>query len=426
MFTGKVLTVACSVLAALLVLQTVRLERLEKRYLAEIQSLNEKGVIPLDAAPAAASLVLGADAQYAASGAVAPSTQQADDPVNALSKDAVKGTSRDAKDDDVKKNESLASTQTLRHRREGARAAAKRNGVSPNAGTGTDAQADRRHSSARNSPKKRGDFPHSLSNAFTKQWVNEARQAAARGDYDTATDLLNRTLSVDPTNRDAYRNLGRVQHQLGMTDLELQTYQQWADALPTDATPHYLLAQVYQQMGAADLAAQELSIYEGLNRGSLDMYAQAASLYRRLNMPQQEAAVLSQWVQEAPNSPDAHRSLADYYRRTGNFSAALNEYQQLVALTPNNAQAHVSMAQALVQMRLYADAQNAYLTALSLQPNDLGIRLQLAQAYRAAGDIASAIGAYQSVIELNPTSREATRAARAIQQLQSQAHQTNS
>lgn len=410
---SRTLAIVAGVLAALLVVQTVRLHRLEEQYIDELRNLTAKGIIPIDGADASADFA--ADGVPGGS-SLGPSALRGVILGTTIENKSSDGT-RDATTDKNPPNASPNADFQKAKKRQSENGTSKRsagNSRSPDASSG------RLAANRTNKPRsaKSTDLARQVDVAVAKHWVNDAQEALARGEFDVAADLLGQTLSVDPANREAFRTLARLNHQLGFADQEIATYQEWIAARPDDPLPHYLLALAYQQMGIHTQAADELNLYQNLSDGSLNVYAQAANLYRRLGMYHQEGALLSQWAQEAPNSPDARRSLADYYLRMGNYQAALVEYQQAVNLTPNNVNAHLSMAQALTQMGLYADAQDAYLAALNLRPADPGIRLQLAQSYRTAGDLTAALDVYQSVIDMDPNSREATRAARAILQIQ--------
>lgn len=418
---SKTLTIVVVVLAALLAVQTVRLHRLEQRYVNGLRDLDFEEISSIETAEAVGTLLPHAapartsqDGSNTLAGAVLTSAEETSSP-RVTSAQKPKHAATDGATGPAFSSAASVRTKKRPTGQMNERYSAEDRGVSQSS-----ARSSKNDSSDNPRPRNARTGARRRESSLAKSWVIGAKDALARGEFDPAAQMLTQSLSVDPANRDAFRTLARLYQRLGLSDLEMQVYDQWMAALPDDAMPHYLLAQAYARMGIDGQAADQLSAYQGLSEGSLDMYAQAANLYRRLGMYEEESLVLSRWLQEAPNSPDAHRLLADYYRRAGNYQAAADEYQFLANLMPNSVDVYLNMGRAFMQMDLYADAQNAYLTALDLRPADLGILLQLAQSFRRAGDLTAALNAYQSVIDLDAASEEAIRAARAIVQIQRQ------
>lgn len=254
----------------------------------------------------------------------------------------------------------------------------------------------------------------------SKRLLSQAREAMDSGQYDTAGDLFAQAIESDPTNKQAYRALAQLQHNLGMFQDEVQTYRDWMQAMPDDALPHYLLASTYEGMGLNAEAYQELSAFQSINEGNLSSYPMAASMLRRLGMRAEEVATLHAWAAAAPDSPDVHRALGDFYRRAGDYNLAVAEYQTATGLLPGNISAYISLGSVYTRMGLYAEAQAQYLTVLDLRPDNLSVRTQLAESYRASGNLTGAFDMYQSIIDMQPNSPQAQQAARAITRLQRQ------
>jgi tetratricopeptide (TPR) repeat protein len=248
----------------------------------------------------------------------------------------------------------------------------------------------------------------------SKRLLNQARQAIKDGDFSAAADMLKRSITADPGNRQAYTQLALMQKSLGLTQDEMQTYKDWMEAMPKDSLPHYLLAGAYLRMGQTTEAYGELSQFRDMSNGSLPSYPMTASMLRQLGLRPEEKTTLEAWTNAAPASPDAHRALADFYRRSGNLNAALNEYQTVTSLTPGDISAYTNTGRIYQSMGMQTEAQAQYTAALGIRPNDTSVLNLLAGSYRTAGDFQAALDTYQNIVDLEPDSALARQAARNI------------
>lgn len=252
------------------------------------------------------------------------------------------------------------------------------------------------------------------------QLVQDARKALDAGDFDTAAKLLADGIKSDPTNKQAYQMLAQLQHNLGQTQAELQTYQDWAHNVPGDALPHYMMADAYVRAGDRTSAYNELTQFQNMSNGSLSGYPMSAGLYRELGMSAEEGSALAAWVQAAPDSSDAHQMLADYERRNGDYNAAIKEYETVLSLAPGTASAYTSLGDIYRRNGQYDTAAQQYQAAIDLQPDDLTLRQQLAATYQASGDLQSALSTYQGIVDANPNSPQGQQAAQAVQRIERQ------
>ncbi len=267
--------------------------------------------------------------------------------------------------------------------------------------------------------KNRRDRPGASADT-ARQLVQDARAALASADYDTAAKLLTQGLQTDPANKQAYQLLAQLQHNMGQTQAELQTYQDWARNVPGDALPHYMLASALVRSGDLNAAYRELNQFQSMSGGSLSSYPMAAGMYRQLGMPAEESNTLQAWIRANPDSPDPHQMLADYYRRNGNYGNAISEYQTVAALAPGTVSAYTGLADLYRRTGQYDAAEQQYQAAIELRPGDLALRQQLAVTYQAGGDLQSALSTYQSIIDANPNAPQAQAAAQAIQRIEHQ------
>lgn len=88
--------------------------------------------------------------------------------------------------------------------------------------------------------------PPSATMVASAQWVEEARRAIDMGDYDRATSLLERAVSVEPNNGRAYYYYGLAMGERGRPGAALSLFQKAEILLQGDARA---LGETYAQMG---------------------------------------------------------------------------------------------------------------------------------------------------------------------------------
>ncbi|HTU10995.1 MAG TPA: hypothetical protein VMG08_08875 [Allosphingosinicella sp.] len=111
--------------------------------------------------------------------------------------------------------------------------------------------------------------------------VDQARSRAAAGQNQEATDLLETALAVDPGNRNAYIQLGRVAQAERLPGKAIGYY---ADALrlePNDVNALAGQGEAYVQRGAVDRARQNLTRLQGLCAAPCPQATQLASVIQR-------------------------------------------------------------------------------------------------------------------------------------------------
>jgi tetratricopeptide (TPR) repeat protein len=407
---NKALIPAVVILAALLVIQTVRLYRSEKEATQLVSEQERSRTVSSEQGQLAHARLLLEE------GAHSSIEDASNDPLSDYLVEAV----ATFLDPDNTYDSAAASSE-----RDGKAAKGKTSDKTPEASrkraAAKRAAVEARRADAKNAKglDANGEAP-AYDPKRSKQLYNQARKLIQMGSYDAAAAALEESLVANASNASSYRTLGALYRQLGMTAEEMEVYADWSAARPEDPLAHYYLANAYLRMGADPDVLSELDQFQELSADNLAAYAMAASVYRRMGMPDAEGVVLEAWVDQVPQSFDARQALAQHYQRSGQYEAALAEYQAAVTLIPDNVQAHANLGSAYARVGLYSEAQTEYATAISLRPNDAGLHYQLAEMYRRANDLPNALASYQSVISIQPESPQAQRAARMMTRIERQ------
>jgi tetratricopeptide (TPR) repeat protein len=291
--------------------------------------------------------------------------------------------------------------------------------VSQGTQQGTGGKDDRSTSKQDKKQKEASSNEAQQSNALLQQ----AQQRIQDGDYETAQALLQQSVEQDTRNSKAWKQMAQLQRQLGMTDSEIGTYQQWMDSVPEDNEPYYMAAEAYARVGMDAEAREYLAAYESMAQGTTGDYVRMSHLYRSLNDREDEGRILAQWTETAPESMDARHAWADYQRRMGNYGEALAQYESMAAMTPDNPLPYRQMAEIYRRNGDYVQAQQQYETALAVRPGDISTMNRLADVRYTAGDLNGALNVYAEIMALEPGSRAAEQAERRATQIQLQLQQ---
>ena len=289
-------------------------------------------------------------------------------------------------------------------------------GVSSGRTTGADGK--KREAASEKEEKDKDKNSPEQGAAQSNALLIQAQQRIQDGDYGSAEALLQQSLEQDTGNARAWKQLAQLQRQLGLTEDEFSTYQQWMDSVPDDNDPYYMLAESYTRMGMDEEARQYLLAYESMAQGTTGDYIRMSHLYRSMNAREDEGRILSQWTQTAPDSMDARNAWADYQRRMGNYGEALSQYEAMAAATPENPLPYRQMAEIYRRNGDYVQAEQQYATALSVRPGDISTMNRLADVRYTAGDLNGALNVYNEIIALEPGSRAAEQAERRAIQIE--------
>ncbi len=268
--------------------------------------------------------------------------------------------------------------------------------------------------------KKNTDSESQQIQAQIKSLLNEAKQALDQGDYDKASELLQKSLELDPNSRDVLRSMANFYKKTGDYQNEIDVYKRWMSNNPNDPTPHYFLADTYRRQGNYDLAYRELQQFTQMNGEKPSTYAMASGVYRQMGMKEEEGQALTNWVNTDPNSADARLALADYYRRSNDYNSAINQYQTAIQLAPGNVSSYVALGSLYSRMGMYSEAEAQYQQILQLQPNNTTAQLMLAQTYQRQGDINNALQMYQYIAQTSKDPSQVRQAQHAINRIERQ------
>jgi tetratricopeptide (TPR) repeat protein len=239
--------------------------------------------------------------------------------------------------------------------------------------------------------------------------LTQAEAAIEQRDYTAAEPLLQSVVQKDPTNYQAWFDLGFVYNAQDKPDDSIAAYQQSVHANPAVFESNLnlgLMLAKYNKPGAEDslLAATRLKptahVEEGQARAWLALgHLQATSKPDEALHAFQQAAALQ------PKDPEPHLSAGAIFEQQNKFSDAEQEYKQALALDPGSSDALVGLANIYMRGARFPEAEEFLRKVAAQRPNDAAPRIQLARVLAANHKDDDAIAAFQAALKLAPGDR---------------------
>lgn len=202
----------------------------------------------------------------------------------------------------------------------------------------------------------------------------EAKAAADKSDYATATADYDKYIAQKPGDATAHFDLGYVYTAQQQKDKAIAEYRR---AIALDPK----MAQAYLNLGISLLEGDAKAAIEPLQRATELNYSYAQGHYL-LGLALEQTGATSGATKEFtiavkldPNDFAAHFQLASTELIAKNAVAAEPEFREALRLKPDVAEAKLGLAQSLLQQKKSEAAADAFADYLAEQPNDIQARV---------------------------------------------------
>src|ERR1700728_1610231 len=162
--------------------------------------------------------------------------------------------------------------------------------------------------------------------------VDSAKAAYDSGNLPGANALLKRETEVDPKNKFAWNNLGRIYFEMRQDGQAIACYQKQIEVNPYDEFAYNNLGRVYWNERKYDDAVKAFN--QQLENNPLDKFAHAnlGAMYEEWHKYDLAVAELEKAASLTPDSPDLQVSLGNAYLNLGQDDKALAAFDQAVEL----------------------------------------------------------------------------------------------
>lgn len=243
--------------------------------------------------------------------------------------------------------------------------------------------------------------------------LSAAENAIEKKDYSIAQPLLEKVVAANPSDYQAWFDLGFVHNALGHPEESIAAYRRSVEIKPNVFESNLNLGLMLEKNGQPEAekylrAATQLKptshVEEGQERAWLSLGhllegskpAEAITAYRK-------AASLR------PKDPEPHLSAGLLFEKQNQFAEAEGEYKHILANDAASTDALTGLANIYMRGQRFPEAELILRKLVAIRPNDTAARMQLSRILFAAGKKDDAISELQEALKLDPNNTQAQR-----------------
>lgn len=222
------------------------------------------------------------------------------------------------------------------------------------------------------------------------------------GDKDTAQEILEKAVDINPSLAESQMNLANIYLEKGRIDRAIRHYHAALDINPDDPKSHLNLGNAYSDKGWLEQAVNEYKTCINLDPDIMDAYKNLANIYTRQGNLEQARSPLLEALSIQPENASLLSRLGDVYMRMGNCEKAMSLYNNALELQPDLAEAYYGIGMCRHKQGYPEKEIQAFRKALSLNPRMVGAMVNLANAYADKEDYSAAIPLYRQATRIRP------------------------
>ena len=236
--------------------------------------------------------------------------------------------------------------------------------------------------------------------------LTQAETAIEKHDYASAEPLLKKVVAADPSNYQAWFDLGFVYNGMGNTQESIAAYRKSVAAKPDVFESNLNLGLMLAKTGQPDAepflrAATTLKPTANVEQGRARAWLSLAHVLES-NKPDDAMEAYKEAAALDPKDAEPHLSAAALLEKENRFAEAEQEYKQALALDPGSSDALIGMANIYMRGQRLADADPILRKIIAMHPDNVSARLQLGRILLIIGKNDDAIAELQEALKLNP------------------------
>jgi len=230
--------------------------------------------------------------------------------------------------------------------------------------------------------------------------LTKAEAFIQRQDYASAEPLLNKVVSADPSNYEAWFDLGFAQNALGKVDDSIAAYRKSVAAKPDVFESNLNLGLQLAKKGEPDAeqylrAATRLKPTSHVAEGQARAWLSLAHVLETTK-PVDALAAYRQAAELQPKNPEPHLAAGLLLENQNQFADAEHEYKTALALNPSDADALTGLANIYMRGRRFPEAEAELRKLVTAQPEQASAHIQLGRVLAAEGKYDEAIAELQA------------------------------
>jgi len=222
------------------------------------------------------------------------------------------------------------------------------------------------------------------------------------GQIDTALEVLEAAVQINPSLAECRMNLGNIYLEKGRLSDAIFEYRQALKINPDDAKSHLNLGNAYSERGWLSDAIAEYTAARKLDGSIIDAYKNLASAYIKQDKLRSALGELQQALVIEPDDAGLYSRLGDVYMRMGSYDKAISLHKKALKMKPDLAEAYHGLGLCYNKLGLLDDEIEAYTKALAINGDMVGALVNLGNAYVAKKQYDAAIEQYERAVAIKP------------------------
>lgn len=243
--------------------------------------------------------------------------------------------------------------------------------------------------------------------------LTQAEAAIEKKDYAAAEPLLQKVVTAQAGNYQAWFDLGFVYNAVGRPEDSIAAYRQSVGAKPDVFESNLNLGLMLvknNQPGAEDYlrAATKLKPTSHVDQGRATAWLALAHLLKEKD-PNEAIEAYRQASVLQPKDPEAHLSAGQLLEAQNKFAEAEQQYKQALALEPSSSDAIVGLANVYMRGQRFPEAEEYLRKVIAQRPNDPVVHVQLGRVLAADQQYDAALAELQAGLKIDPDDAAAQR-----------------
>jgi tetratricopeptide (TPR) repeat protein len=220
-------------------------------------------------------------------------------------------------------------------------------------------------------------------------------------EYQTAIELLTKSIKIKPEFIEAHNNLGNVFQELGRNKEAVSCYQRAIKLNPEYVEAQYNLGKVFQELGKNK---QAMSVYQKaiqIDFKYIKAHNNLGNVFQELGRNKEAVSCYQRAIKLNPEYAEAHNNLGNVFQELGRNKEAVSCYQRAIKLNPEYAEAHYNLGFVYQELGRNKEAVSCYQRAIKLNPEYAEAHYNLGTAYQELGKYQKAMSVYQKAIQID-------------------------
>jgi len=202
---------------------------------------------------------------------------------------------------------------------------------------------------------------------------NESRKSQDKPALQSAADLFNETLAIDPNEAQTYSILANCYYELGDSEKAVENAKKAHELMPNEFRSNYTLGQILALTGQKENAIKYIEKAVEIEPNEQGAVKQLAGLYYETGLKEKSIETFELAIKQEPDKAakaNLYFNLGVLHMQSDNFQDAEDNFMMAYDLNPSDTEALIGIAQTFENAEKWRRASKFYRELISLDPEN--------------------------------------------------------